>query len=230
MHLVMFDLDGTLVDSTKIDTDCYLQALVDIFGFDLDRIDRDWGNYPHITDAGILSTLCSVELGRLPTKPEIDRYQSRFLELLYIATNDRPLLPIDGAIELIKYLQDRPDYAIAIATGAWQSTAKFKLDRSGFGELKIPIACSDDAPARVDIMQCAHDRSLTHYQRSNFTSVTYVGDGVWDSRASQQLDYHFIGIGTGDRAMELSATGAKDIIPHYRDLNAVVSLLGLLQK
>jgi beta-phosphoglucomutase-like phosphatase (HAD superfamily) len=67
MHLIMFDLDGTLVDSTKVDSGCYLQALVDVFGFDLDRIDRDWGNYPHVTDAGILQTLCQTELGRNPT-------------------------------------------------------------------------------------------------------------------------------------------------------------------
>jgi phosphoglycolate phosphatase-like HAD superfamily hydrolase len=63
----MFDLDGTLVDSTNVDSACYLQALVDIFGFDLDLIDRDWGNYPHVTDSGILQTLCQTELGRNPT-------------------------------------------------------------------------------------------------------------------------------------------------------------------
>ncbi len=62
----MFDLDGTLVDSCAIDADCYLQALVDVFGFDLETIDRDWANYPHITDAGILQTLCQTELGRNP--------------------------------------------------------------------------------------------------------------------------------------------------------------------
>jgi beta-phosphoglucomutase-like phosphatase (HAD superfamily) len=44
MHLIMFDLDGTLVDSTNIDSECYLQALVDVFGFDLDKIDRNWGS------------------------------------------------------------------------------------------------------------------------------------------------------------------------------------------
>ncbi len=35
MHLIMFDLDGTLVDSTNIDLGCYLQALVNVFWFDL---------------------------------------------------------------------------------------------------------------------------------------------------------------------------------------------------
>jgi beta-phosphoglucomutase-like phosphatase (HAD superfamily) len=40
MHLIMFDLDGTLVDSSAIDSECYLQALVDVFGFDLDGINH----------------------------------------------------------------------------------------------------------------------------------------------------------------------------------------------
>lgn len=40
MHLIMFDLDGTLADSNNVDSGCYLQALVEVFGFDLAQIDR----------------------------------------------------------------------------------------------------------------------------------------------------------------------------------------------
>jgi phosphoglycolate phosphatase-like HAD superfamily hydrolase len=193
-----------------------LQALVDVFGFDLDRIDRNWGNYPHITDAGILRTLCQTELGRNPTEVEVERYQGRFLELLTVATEDRSLQQIDGALDFLQYLDRDPNYAIAIATGAWKKTAKFKLNQAGLDELIIPIACADDAYARVEIMKCAYQKSLIHYNRSHFTDVTYIGDGDWDGVASKQLNYHFIGIGTGDRVPALIATGAKHVFPDYR--------------
>lgn len=114
----MFDLDGTLVDSTNIDSECYLQALVDVFEFDLDKIDRNWGNYPHITDAGILQTLCQTELSRNPTLLEIKAYQQRFLNLLNIAVSNQPLQEILGATNILHYLENAPNYAIAIATGA----------------------------------------------------------------------------------------------------------------
>lgn len=225
MHLIMFDLDGTLVDSTAIDSGCYLQALVDVFGFDLDKIDRNWANYPHITDAGILQTLCQQELGRDPHPTEIGNYRQRLLELLTIAINDRPLQQIVGARALLDRLSKDGNYAIALATGAWSQTAHFKLDRAGLDGIISSIASADDARARVEIMQCAYTRSILAYQQSQFARVTYVGDGVWDGIAARHLDYHFIGIGTGDRAAALSATGARCVFPDYRDLEEVMARL-----
>jgi phosphoglycolate phosphatase-like HAD superfamily hydrolase len=63
------------------------------------------------------------------------------------------------------------------------------------------------------------------YQQSEFESVTYIGDGVWDGVASRQLSYQFIGIGSGDRANDLWAHGAKHVFPHYQDLEAIMSSL-----
>ena len=225
MHLIMFDLDGTLVVSKNIDSHCYLQALVDVFGFDLDRIDRNWGNYPHITDAGILQILCQTELGRDPTIAEVSYYQQRFLDLLIIAVSKQPLQPIFGAKEILDKLSIEPNYAIALATGAWEQTAQFKLQQTGLDKIILPKAYSDDAYARVEIMKCAYQRSIEFYQQPQFETVTYVGDGVWDGVASRQLDYHFVGIGTGDRVKDLLATGAKYVFPHYQNLAEIMSIL-----
>jgi phosphoglycolate phosphatase-like HAD superfamily hydrolase len=219
----MFDLDGTLVDSTNIDSECYLQALVDVFGFDLDKIDRDWGNYPHITDAGILQTLCQTELDRHPTALEIQAYQQRFLDLLNIAVSSQPLQEISGAKNILHHLDCAPNYAIAIATGAWKKTADFKLQQTGLDGIIIPMACSDDDRSRVGIMKCAYQRSIELYQQSAFETVTYIGDGIWDGVASQHLAYHFIGIGSGDRVGNLLATGARHVFPNYHNLNQIMS-------
>jgi phosphoglycolate phosphatase-like HAD superfamily hydrolase len=220
----MFDLDGTLVDSTTIDSECYLQALVDVFRFDLDRIDDDWANYPHVTDAGILQTLCQAELGRDPYPGEISHYQRRFLELFEIATIDRPLQQISGAREILHQLNADANYAIALATGAWRQTAQFKLDRADLDGIISSIACSDDAHARVEIMQCAYHRAILFYQQSQFDAVIYVGDGVWDGIAARNLDYQFVGIGMGDRAIDLLAIGAQHVFPDYRDITEIMSV------
>ncbi|AFY96076.1 HAD family hydrolase [Chamaesiphon minutus] len=221
----MFDLDGTLVDSNPVDSQCYLQALVDVFGFDLDKIDRNWGNYPHVTDAGILQTLCQVELGRVPTAIEIGDYQCRFLELLVLAVSQKSLQSIEGASEILEYLSMDDNYAIALATGAWKQTADFKLQQTRLDGIISPMAYADDAHARVEIMKFAERRSLEFYRQSQFETVTYIGDGVWDGIASKQLNYNFIGIGTGKRAVDLLATGARSVFPHYLDIGGIMSVL-----
>jgi phosphoglycolate phosphatase-like HAD superfamily hydrolase len=225
MHLIMFDLDGTLVDSNIVDSGCYLQALVDVFGFDLAKIDCNWGRYPHVTDAGILQTLCQTQLGRDPQSIEIHAYQQRFLELLKITCAQQPLRSIAGASEILDVLHSDPNFAIAIATGGWQQTARYKLQQAGLDRIMLPMACSDDARARVEIMQCAHHRSLEFYRQAQFTAITYIGDGVWDGMASKHLAYNFVGIGTGDRAIDLLATGAKGVFSHYQNLAEFISLI-----
>ena len=53
-HLVMFDVDGTLTQSTAADRSCYAQALSQ--HLDL-QVDTDWSTYRHITDSGIAQEL-----------------------------------------------------------------------------------------------------------------------------------------------------------------------------
>ena len=56
MHLVMFDIDGTLIESYDIDEQCFLAAIDEVLGI---QIDSRWERYPHVTDAGILDEILS---------------------------------------------------------------------------------------------------------------------------------------------------------------------------
>jgi len=60
---------------------------------------------------------------------------------------------------------------------------------------------------RTDIMRIAALRTLGHAATEN-TAFTYVGDGVWDLRASRELDWAFVGIASGARALLLESAGA----------------------
>jgi len=51
MHLVMFDIDGTLTETMKVDEECFVRSCKDVFGFA--DIDTDWSHYPHTTDSGV---------------------------------------------------------------------------------------------------------------------------------------------------------------------------------
>jgi phosphoglycolate phosphatase-like HAD superfamily hydrolase len=40
----------------------------------------------------------------------------------------------------------------------------------------------------------AYERARDFYGVNEFETITYVGDGLWDFKASQKMRYHFIGI------------------------------------
>jgi len=52
MHLVMFDIDGTLVDSAGFDAELYVEAVSSVLNVE---IDSDWNVYEHVSDSGILA-------------------------------------------------------------------------------------------------------------------------------------------------------------------------------
>ena len=58
MRLIMFDVDGTLVDSTGFDEECFLKASEILFGIE---ISSDWDTYKYATDIGILEEV-SIEM------------------------------------------------------------------------------------------------------------------------------------------------------------------------
>lgn len=54
IHLVVFDIDGTLVDSNEFDGLLYAEAVKRVLGHE---IDRTWCNYTSVTDSGILNEI-----------------------------------------------------------------------------------------------------------------------------------------------------------------------------
>jgi beta-phosphoglucomutase-like phosphatase (HAD superfamily) len=68
MHLVMFDIDGTLTQTTNIDEQCFVRSFKDVFGFT--DIDTDSSHYPRTTASGFFHAVFMSRIGRSPTAEE----------------------------------------------------------------------------------------------------------------------------------------------------------------
>ena len=68
MRLVIFDIDGTLTQTTKADEECFVRSLAEVCGFG--EVDTDWSHYKHATDSGILQEIYEAHAGRPEMDPE----------------------------------------------------------------------------------------------------------------------------------------------------------------
>jgi phosphoglycolate phosphatase-like HAD superfamily hydrolase len=224
MHLVVFDIDGTLTDTNVVDGECYWQAVcevLEIFGEQ-----PDWSRFRNVTDAGIAAELCVRHRNREVNGKEIEAIGARLTALLELALarEDPVALQIPGAAEILSMLSNSSQFAIALATGGLRLSAELKLRRAGLPFTLLPMASSTDAVSREDILRIVAGRAAEKHARQ-FTSFTYVGDGVWDVRTARELGWRFIGIGSGQRAEQLRAAGASTVIPHYRPVETFLRLL-----
>ena len=205
MHLVVFDIDGTLVDSAKFEAALYVRAVKTVLGI---IIDDNWGRYRNVTDGGILDQVIEENDVDGDRGAIHQRVKDEFVSLTKWHLNRYPdaLKEIVGAKALIEQLKSKESVILAIATGGWEETARLKLRGVGIDLDQIAIATGSDATNRVAIIQTAEARALGG---AIATKKTYFGDGVWDKYASQELDYDFLAIG--------------DSVEHYvkfRDLSA----------
>jgi beta-phosphoglucomutase-like phosphatase (HAD superfamily) len=101
MHHVMFDIDGTLVESYELDSQCFIDAVHECTGL---SISSDWSKYQHITDSGILNeVLRSTEHSNKELyKAKIKRL---FLKKLAASLSYKPVKEILGASAFLMRLQ-----------------------------------------------------------------------------------------------------------------------------
>src|SRR5215467_9083836 len=98
MHLVMFDIDGTLTETMKVDGECFVRSFMDVFGFS--DIDTDWSHYRHTTDSGILHDVYASRTGRPSTEQDASRFRQHFIQLLTVASSRSPFTSVAGAAQL----------------------------------------------------------------------------------------------------------------------------------
>jgi phosphoglycolate phosphatase-like HAD superfamily hydrolase len=225
MHLIMFDLDGTLLQSNSLDVRCFSGALKEVLG--VESVNGDWGNFKYVTDEGIVAEIAAGKLNRPATREEMATLKSKILELLknQAETSREAFAPIPGALEIVMSLRDTPACGLALATGCWRESARLKLSTAGFDMENLPLASCDDSHRREEIMQVAHQRALQRFGRQRFETVTYVGDAVWDLRASRKMGFDFIGIGFYGTGDALQREGAAHVVSDYADQQAFFQAL-----
>jgi FMN phosphatase YigB (HAD superfamily) len=188
MHAVIFDIDGTLLQSVSVDDDLYRSALHDVLGPVQFR--ESLTHYDFVSDSGILwQVLSDNDLQDVPDPTE--RIIAIFVDALneHISKNGA-FREVPGARNLVASLRSSPEHYVAIATGGWSASATLKLESAGFDLNNIVLSASDTDRDRTKIMRSALDRAEEEYE-----SITYYGDGPWDRDACAALGWNFIPVG-----------------------------------
>jgi beta-phosphoglucomutase-like phosphatase (HAD superfamily) len=172
MHAIIFDVDGTLIKSTHVDSRFFKQSIVEELG--QLKFKNDWSKYRHVTDQGCLMEVLEDNL--IPKTPgTIKHIKERFFKKIreYIAANNG-FAEVPGAKRFLHQI----------------AGPKMKLESAGFKLKGIPLITSDDFDSRVEIMRKALD-SLGN----RFISITYYGDATWDRKATKELGWYFQPVG-----------------------------------
>lgn len=139
-ELVVFDWDGTIVDSTRAITDSIRQAAADL-GLPVPPVERA----RHVIGMGLLEAIHyavpSIRREQLPAF--VERYRQLYLR------EDAFLKPFDGIPELFAELE-ATGVMLAIATGKSRAGLDRALNRTGWGRHFVSTRTADEGAPKPD--------------------------------------------------------------------------------
>lgn len=190
--LVIFDIDGTLLQSAGLHHDL-ISAILAADGLDVTF--QPWGAYKHYTDLGVLDELYRHSRGRPIAADELARYDALYEEALQQHVAEHGLHEVAGAKALLASLAQRSDVAIAFATGSLRRMAKLKLSTLGIDTDHIALASGGEYLTREDIVRNAVRQAVG--EESGSVRKVILGDGLWDQRTAANLGIPFVALETG---------------------------------
>lgn len=219
MRALIFDLDGTLVDTVYAHIFAWQRALAEA-GMALEgwRIHRKIG-----MSGGLFTRAVARELGHDISPMEeaalLNRHGELFLELL---PERRPL---PGAVELINFLKANK-ILFGVATSGRRPEINASLEAVGIGQETIIVERGDVARAKPE-----PDLFLACQQRLGVgvDDCYVVGDAVWDLLAARRAGMLSIGLLSGGYGEdELSQAGAFRVYRDPAELHRSLDELGIL--
>jgi len=105
--LAIFDIDGTLLFSNKIDSQLFSETFESRYSNPFPSI--DWNYFPHVTDHTIFTSAFQELHEFPPSAQEIIDFQDEFVDRLKIAREKTPdeFQPVPGVVELFEALRNK---------------------------------------------------------------------------------------------------------------------------
>jgi HAD superfamily hydrolase (TIGR01549 family) len=219
MRALIFDLDGTLVDTVYAHVFAWQQALAEA-GMPIDgwRVHRRIG-----MSGGLFTRAIAREIGRALDADLVNALQHRH-GVIYQQLLPRPR-PLPGAVHLLQRLRDL-QIPHGIATSGRRPEINPSLEMLGVPSDTVVIERGDVLRAKPepDLFLACQERLGVHIR-----DCFVIGDAVWDLLAARRAGMLSVGVLSGGYgAEELIRAGAFRVYRDARELDESLDELGVL--
>lgn len=224
--LLLFDIDGTLVDSAGAGRDAIEEALVDVYGTagPIDDI-----SFAGLTDPSIVRSLMT-RAGVAPAEidAELDALWNRYVELLVLALEERRArIRVNAGVEAFLDALETLEADIGLLTGNIARGAFEKLKSCGLASRFGFGAYGSDAEDRDALPDIALDRAHEATGRRASRADTWIiGDTPRDIACARAGQMNVIAVATGSYSVQDLASAGPDLtVPTLEDTTDLISVL-----
>lgn len=192
--LLLWDIDGTLLRTSRAGIAALTRAFVQLHGREPDMSQVEVAGR---TDRWITARM--LEQNGLPATAEgIHNLIEAYLALLHSELSTRPGRVLPGVLELLDIFKARTDVVQALLTGNVQRGARIKLEHYQVWHYFEFGAFGDDSPLRNELGPHALRRAKERHSVEFLPANTFViGDTPHDIECGKVIGARTIGVATG---------------------------------
>jgi len=209
VKLILFDIDGTLVDCGGQARRAFATALVEVVGTAgaIDSYDFSGKLDPRI----VLDLLTGAGLSRDDALARLSDVRRAYLARLEETLRVEKMRLLPGVGEVLDRLAARDDLALGLLTGNWESGGRIKLSRFDLNRYFAFGGFGDDAFDRLDLPPVALERAqATVGRRFAPEETVIVGDSLLDVACAKAHGIQVLAVATGRTPRDRLAETAPD--------------------
>lgn len=213
MKLVLFDVDGTLVDSQNIIVAAQHAAFA---AYGLEPPSRELSL--SIVGLSLVEAFTVLVGPKAPVEGLAEAYKDAFATLRQDPANAEPLFP--GAAACLEWLSRREDVLLGIATGKSRRGVSHLLERHDWGRIFATIQTADDAPSKP---HPAMIRQAMEEVGAAPEDTVMIGDSSYDMEMARAAGVLPVGVSWGFQPVAaLREAGAGTIVDSYAELDSTL--------
>lgn len=229
--LVLFDLDGTLVNVGGAGRTSLRKAIKELYGVEPEFEHSLISGRTDLDNFSIVYSL--IKKGKKPTAAEMKKMKAKYLEILptevhaVVRCKKYDLVP--GVEKFLKMLAKDKDVILGLGTGNLEEGAKIKLEPSKLASYFTVGGYGEDGQTREEMLQAAVKRAEKKFKTKLEPDQVYViGDTHRDICAAKNCGFHSAVLtnGFGD-AQKIQRAAAELETKDFNDLTTFCVWLGL---
>ncbi|MEN3930998.1 HAD-IA family hydrolase [Microvirga sp. W0021] len=213
MKLVLFDVDGTLIDSQNIIVASITKAYESV-GIEPPTREKALS----IVGLSLPAAMEALVGCDGPISEMVEGYKNAIIG--YRSSQEIVSPFFEGAKELVERLSSRDDVMIGLATGKARRGVNHILEKNGWQNFFATIQTADSAPSKPNpdmILQAMQETGASP------SDVVMIGDTTYDIEMGCNAGVNTIGVSWGYHpTSELIETGAQVIVDTCHDLGQVI--------